>query len=295
MAETFPETPMLGAPDALGAPGRPPGFFPDSPRLAEAPTQYTDPSGDSEPADRQEYLLVERDCEEDEAALDVRSGRLDTLGWVSSSWEPRCVVLRTDGSMSVQPLGRVGRKKLAQQQSARGGGSGYVGSTQSSPAPAHWSPMMIKLKGRNMPTSSNTNMTERLTSWASNSSNGSSSMKSGTSTRLSTSFLASITAAAGGGGSGAGANGNGVAIAQSPGSSVSAGSMEKVKTTVPWQRGGRGYDWVLTLVIFNTTSIHCRVSEWGVHFCYMSSRWGVDNPEVGASLVGSHGWGGKVI
>lgn len=246
MAEAFPETPMIVevAPKPV-EPRAPAGFFPDSPRPAgEAPvaSSYADPNGgDSEPADRQEYVFVEGDDEddEDEATLEVRSGRLDTLGWVSASWEPRCVILRADGSMSVQPLGRA-RKKLSlhqlhQQQRARWGGSGIGGvygadSTQSSPARAHWSPMMAKLKGRSngnvVPTSSSTtNITDRLTTWASNSS--SNSIRSASSNRLTSSFLASITAAAAGpGGTGGGAN----SVAESPGSSVSSanGHTEKV-------------------------------------------------------------------
>lgn len=250
MAEAFPETPMIvGAVPKPVEPRAPAGFFPDSPRPAgetPAASPYADPNGgESEPADRQEYVFVEGDDEDDddEATLEVRSGRLDTLGWVSASWEPRCVILRADGSMSVQPLGRA-RKKLAlhqlhlqqQQQRARWGGGGIGGvygadSTQSSPARAHWSPMMAKLKGRSsgnvVPTSSSTtNITDRLTTWASNSSNN--SVRSASSNRLTSSFLASITTgpAAGPGGTGGGANG----VAESPGSSVSSanGYTEKV-------------------------------------------------------------------
>lgn len=247
MAEAFPETPMvLGVAPKPVEPRAPAGFFPDSPRPAgETPvaSSYADPNGgDSEPGERQEYVFVEGDDEDydDEATLEVRSGRLDTLGWVSASWEPRCVILRADGSMSVQPLGRA-RKKLSlhqlhQQQRARWSGGGIGGvygadSTQSSPARAHWSPMMAKLKGRSngnvVPTSSSstTNITERLTTWASNSSNN--SIRSASSNRLTSSFLASITAAAAGpGGAGGSANG----VAESPRSSISSanGHTEKV-------------------------------------------------------------------
>lgn len=70
------------------------------------------------------------DGAEEDSAAEVRSGRLDTLGWVSASWEPRRVVLRADGSMSVGPLGMMegseGRKhsSRSQQRQRRGGGDG---------------------------------------------------------------------------------------------------------------------------------------------------------------------------
>lgn len=77
--------------------------------------------------------------EEEDSAAEVRSGRLDTLGWVSASWEPRRVVLRTDGSMSVGPLGMMegseGQKHSSRSQQRQQRGSGGDGEyTESSAA-----------------------------------------------------------------------------------------------------------------------------------------------------------------
>ncbi|CAM9822188.1 unnamed protein product, partial [Ectocarpus sp. 13 AM-2016] len=110
MAETYPEIPAILRPTDRSPP---PDFFPVSPGTAKAKaaskaaaaaaaggvprTQQSrsrSRSGDDE--DREEYIRVrkmveeEDDDEDDEdAAGEVRSGRLETLGWVSASWEPR--------------------------------------------------------------------------------------------------------------------------------------------------------------------------------------------------------------
>ncbi|CAM9725144.1 unnamed protein product, partial [Laminaria digitata] len=124
--------------------------------------------GDGDDIDEEEeYVYGEHGGEDDgeAAAADVRSGRLDTLGWVSASWEPRCVVLRTDGSMSVQPLGS-GRKLVQQRQQHRRASAEHArggGGAPASASPAE-SDRAAKMKGERGGTSASTG-TERMTSW----------------------------------------------------------------------------------------------------------------------------------
>lgn len=167
------------------------------------PRRITDDDDADAERVRQDHLLhdddddgVGEDVEEDDdtAVDDVRSGRLDTLGWVSASWEPRCVILRTDGSMSVQPLG-MGRKLAQQQKQEQLPQERQQQERQQQekqqqqratalPTPPQWSPMVKFNKpgagGRSA--TSTSAKTERMTSWASNSSTG--SMISGASSRV---------------------------------------------------------------------------------------------------------------
>eukprot|EP00752_Nemacystus_decipiens_P014235 g12662.t1 len=138
MAETFPETPAI---KRKGKRRPAPDFFPSSPitntkagrggggggsgatatghgPAAAPPRRSRDDSGsrDDGGGDREEYIQVSHGDLDDgvvDSVAEVRSGRLDTLGWVSAAWEPRRVVLRTDGSMSVEPLGMLGAAATA--------------------------------------------------------------------------------------------------------------------------------------------------------------------------------------
>lgn len=244
MAESFPETPMMAGQPTLGWSKRAPNFFPDTPpggdsvrskavgsgRLASPETVVPplpaevapaaprrDPPVDDAGAKHAREAQGRRHGDVEEAAVvEVRSGRLDTLGWVSASWEPRCVILRTDGSMSVQPLG-TGRK-LVQQQQQR---------ASALPTPPQWSPMVkFNKTGAGRSVASTSTRTERMTSWASNSS--SSSMKSGASSRVVAGFL--------------GSNNREYFVAESPASSVAsgAGSSDKVTRTRALKVWGMG-------------------------------------------------------
>lgn len=155
--------------------------------------------------------------EEDEVAVIVKSGRLDTLGWMSDSWKPRRVILRADGSMSVQPLA-MGRKLAHPRASV--GGDGKASATPPSPPHRRAAPpaqLVVKKsdkEGASIKTggasSTGTSGTERMTSWTSATSNSTSNnnithrsnsvVKNGLSSRLAASFVA----VGGGGGTGAG-------------------------------------------------------------------------------------------
>lgn len=180
MADAFPDTPVAGPVVTLGWSQRAPTFFPDSP----APSSGTGAGGSSAHGSTSQSHRTHsvtsappdvdsstdgrrrrRDYDRD-AALEVRSGRMDTLGWVSASWEPRCVTLRADGTLSVRPLGK-GRKTTVQQpqqhqrekqqreqQRAQSGASfsNFVSNASnnstSSTSQQIWSPLMKKLSGR---------------------------------------------------------------------------------------------------------------------------------------------------
>lgn len=297
MAETFPETPAIRR---KGDRRPPPDFFPTSSKTktntkaaagagAALPRRSRDDSGSRD--DREEYIQVSRGDLDDEVGEDsvaeVRSGRLDTLGWVSASWEPRRVVLRTDGSMSVEPLGVMGAGRARRRSGSReepthhhhqhhrhpqqqgGGGSaganantaaaaaavtaskaakslgGLAPNWNDPPSPPQWGSVKLKTTNRNVNGSGNGNgnssgvaagggggggstastsaRTEGMTTWASNSSNTSINLRSGTPSRRG-GLLAAAMAVAGGG------SREQPPVAGSPSSSVASapGSTEKV-------------------------------------------------------------------
>lgn len=236
--------------------------------------------------DREEYGGAKRrnfdGCvrTEEDFAAEVRSGRLDTLGWVSASWEPRCVVLRTDGSMSVGPLSMVDEGSegwkhgsRSQQRHRRGGGDGGDDTDSATPltaaraakmqgggvpnltvppSPPNWAAVLkskaqVGVNGGNGKNGhagvdgggggggvtiggmSASARTEGMTTWASNTSNASSNLRS-TSSRLASGLLAVAAAAASGGGGSIG-GGREQQVPGSPTSSATSvhGSGEKVR------------------------------------------------------------------
>ncbi|CAM9198677.1 unnamed protein product, partial [Sphacelaria rigidula] len=108
MADAFPDTPVAGPGENRGRGRRAPNFFPTSPCPVAATSSTSHASGGGFRSRNSSASAVFAPAPDTagsstgggggrhrhrEAAVEVRSGRIDTLGWVSASWEPRRVVL----------------------------------------------------------------------------------------------------------------------------------------------------------------------------------------------------------
>lgn len=173
MADAFPDTPVAGPGENRGRGRRAPNFFPTSPCPVAATSSTSHASGGGFRSRNSSASAVFAPAPDTagsstgggggrhrhrEAAVEVRSGRIDTLGWVSASWEPRRVVLLADGVMYVAPLGSntAGGSKSRQQQQKRPqhqqvNGNYNSNASNNSIASTNqqlWSPLVKKLSWR---------------------------------------------------------------------------------------------------------------------------------------------------